>query len=331
MNRTKSLGAATLALVLLAACGSSGIGDVLGGGGSNTGASNYEIRGTVDSVDLNSHSIYLTNVTGYSNMLSNGGGGSSVRVYYENGTQVSYQNQTYRPEDLERGDQVAVRVDENGNNSLVAESVTVLSDVSNNSNGSYPTSSGSGVYGSTLHGTVRNVDTSRRTIEVDRGYGSTVFVDYQSGTPVYFNNQTYAASDLERGDEIDIRVDDLGGGRMAARDITVTRNINGAYGTSTSSSTSTIRGTVRYVDTASRTIQLESASWIAGFNSGAGYGSTITVQYDANAGVDVSGRVQPITGLERGDVIEVQGSRTSSSSSTLYAQRIFLVRDVNSR
>jgi len=319
MNRTKSLGAAALMLVLLAACGSSGIGDVLGGGGSNTGASNYEIRGTVDSVDLNSRSIYLTNVSGYSNMLSNGGG-NSVRVYYDQNVAVSYQGQTYRPEDLERGDQVAVRVDENGNNSLVAESVTVLTDVSGGSN------SGSGVYGSTLHGTVRSVNTSRRTIEVDRGYGSsTSIVEYGTSTPVYFNNQTYAPADLERGDEIDIRVDDLGSGRLAARDITVTRNVNGTYGsTSSSSSTSTIRGTVRYIDTARRTIELESASWIAGFNSGSG--STVTVQYDTNAGVDVSGRIQPITGLERGDVIEVQAARNSSSS-VLFAQRIYLVRD----
>jgi hypothetical protein len=320
MNRTKSLGAAALMLVLLAACGSSGIGDVLGGG-SNTGASNYEIRGTVDSVDLNSRTIYLTNVSGYSNMLSNGGG-SSVRVYYDQNVPVSYQGQTYRPEDLERGDQVAVRVDENGNNSLVAQSVTVLTDVSGGSN------TGSGVYGSTLHGTVRSVNTSRRTIEVDRGYGSsTTIVEYGTNTPVYFNNQTYAPADLERGDEIDIRFDDLGSGRMAARDITVTRNVNGTYGsTGTSSSTSTIRGTVRYVDTARRTIELESANWIAGFNSGAGSGSIVTVQYDTNAGVDVSGRIQPISGLERGDVIEVQATR-SSSSSVLFAQRIYLVRD----
>ncbi|MGZ5433005.1 MAG: hypothetical protein ACXWH7_08765, partial [Thermoanaerobaculia bacterium] len=62
MNKPKALTAATLALLFLAACGSSGIGDILGGG---TGASEYEIRGTVDSVDTSSRVVHLTNVTGY--------------------------------------------------------------------------------------------------------------------------------------------------------------------------------------------------------------------------------------------------------------------------
>src|SRR5262245_33999295 len=131
MNTYKSLAAAALALVLLAACGSSGMGDVLGGGSQNR----YEIRGTVDSVDLNNRTILLTNVSGYTSMLSNGGG-SSVRVHFDDRTPVEYNGQSYRPADLERGDQVSVRVDESGN-SLVAESVSVLRDVSGTGT-SYP-------------------------------------------------------------------------------------------------------------------------------------------------------------------------------------------------
>ncbi len=94
MRTTKSLVAASFALILLAACGSSGIGDILGGGG-NTQQSNYEIRGTVESVDLNSRSIFLSNVSGYTSMLSNGG--NSVRVYYDDGTPVEFNGQSYRP------------------------------------------------------------------------------------------------------------------------------------------------------------------------------------------------------------------------------------------
>jgi hypothetical protein len=315
MIRTKSLAAASLALILLAACGSSGIGDILGGGSNN---SNYEIRGTVDSVDTASRSIYLTNVSGYnSSMLSSGG--SSVRVYYDDQTTVSYNGKTYRPQDLERGDQISANVGESGNN-LVADSVTVLQDVNTNGGTS------SGVYGSSLTGTVRSVDTSRRMIEVDRGYGSTVWVEYETNTPVYFNNQTYHAADLERGDQIDVRFTDLGSGRYRANDITVTRSING-NSTNPSSNLSTVRGTVRYVDTSRRTIELESASWISGFTTGGTTGSRIIVQYDANSTVDVSGRSYPISGLERGDVVEVQVA--NASSSTPFAQRIFLVRDVN--
>lgn len=311
-------------LILLAACGSSGMGDILGGGNSNQ--QNYELRGTVESVDLNSRSIWLSNVSGYnSSMLSNSGSGNNVRVYYDDQTPVEFNGQNYRPSDLERGDQVSVRVDESGNN-LVAESMTVIRDVSSG-NSSYPTYP-SGSYESTIRGTVRYVDSSRRTIEVDRGSGSTTFVEFDTNTPVRFNNQTYNPVDLERGDEIDIRARDLGNGRFLATDISVIRSVgsNGTYGNS-SSQNATIRGTVRSIDTVRRTIELESTNWISGFNSGAGTGTRTVIHFDSNATIYVNGRNESVSGLERGDVIEVQVARDGS---TLRARSMSLVRDVNS-
>ncbi|HEX8151474.1 MAG TPA: hypothetical protein VF698_00050, partial [Thermoanaerobaculia bacterium] len=220
MNRKPvSLAGAALALLLLAACGSTG-GDIFGGGNNNDPVSNNTLRGTVESVDTANRAIYLTNVSGYSNMLSNGGG-NSVRVYYDNRTAVDYQGKTYNPGDLERGDEVSVRVNESGN-SLLAETVSVLRDVSGTSSGSYPSSSLS-----TIRGTVRYVDASRRTIEVDRGYGSSVFVEYDTQMPVSFNGRNYAVADLERGDEIDIRVTDLGNSRYRADSISVVRSVSG--------------------------------------------------------------------------------------------------------
>src|SRR5256885_14084649 len=87
MRTAKTLAAAALVLVFAAACGSSGIGDILGGGTSNQ---NYDIRGTVDSVDLNGRSIYLTNASGYTSNLNTGTGtsGNTVRVYYDDRTTV---------------------------------------------------------------------------------------------------------------------------------------------------------------------------------------------------------------------------------------------------
>jgi len=321
MKSTKTFAAAALAMVLLAACGSSGLGDVLGGGSNSSNPSNYEIRGTIDSVDLNSRTIYLTGVSGYTSMLSNGG--NSVRVYYDERTPVDYNGQQYRPADLERGDQVSVRVEESSN-SLVAESVTVLRDVSGSSGGSSYPSSG---YETTFRGTVRSVDASRRIIEVDRGTGQYASVQFETNTPVHFNSQTYNPVDLERGDEIDIRVSDLGNGRYLARDISVIRSVSGSTSGSGSSSSqwATVRGTVRTIDTVRRTIELESTNWVSGFNSGAGTSNRTLVNYDANAGIVVNGRTEPISGLERGDVVEVQVSRDGS---TLWAQRMYLVRDV---
>ena len=322
MSRYKSLSLLSLTVLMLAACGTMDDGGIFGGSGS--GQNNYEIRGTVDSVDVSSRSIYLTNVSGYTSMLS-GGSSSNVRVYFDDRTTVTYQGQTYRPEDLERGDQVTARVDESGN-SLVAQSMTVTHDVSGGSSGSttYP----SGTYDTTLRGTIRAVDTSRRTIDLDRGYGSSVIVEYDSSMPVYYNNRTYMVSDLERGDEVEIRVRDLGSNRYRASDLVVTRSISGDIGTTpgTSNQLSTIRGTVRYVDTTRRTIELDSTSWISGFNTGAGTGSRMIFSYGTNSSVEVSGQLHPVSGLEQGDVIEVQFQNTGAS--TKFAERIFLVRDV---
>lgn len=328
MKTSKSLALASLAMILLAACGSSGIGDILGGGSNPQ--SNYEIRGTVESVDLNSRSIFLTNVSGTNtSMLSNGGSGNTVRVYYDERTPVDFNGQQYRPADLERGDQVAVRVDESGNQ-LLAESMTVLRDVSG-SGSSSPTYPSSGSYESNIRGTIRYIDTSRRTIEVDRGNGYTTVVEFDTNTPVRYNSQTYNPIDLERGDEIDIRARDLGNGRFLAQDISVIRSVsgsNGTYGSGSSSQTATIRGTVSNIDTARRTIELESTNWISGFTTGAGSGTRTIINYDNNAGIIVNGRTESIGGLERGDVVEAQVMRDGS---TLWAQRLSLVRDVNSR
>jgi predicted RNA-binding protein with TRAM domain len=314
--------------MFLAACSSGGMGDILGGGTPSNGQ-NYEIRGTVDYVDAGSRSVYLRDVSGYNRSMLSSGSQDSVRVYYDDRTPVTYQGQTYRPQDLERGDVVTVRVDESGN-SLVAESMTVVQNVSaaaNGDRGNYP------VYGSSIRGTVRYIDTSRRTLEVDRGNGSIMTVDYDVNTPVYYTNKTYRVADLERGDEIDLQVRDLGSGRYVAQEINVVRNVSSSGtlgGSPTSAQSSTVRGTVRYVDTSRRTIELDSASWRSGFNSGAGMsGNRIIVSYDTNTSVDVSGRLHPVSGLEVGDVVDVQVS--NSSSSTPFAQRILLVRDVNNR
>lgn len=317
MNQPRLLITATLALVFLTACGSAGgLGDILGGGGTPAGQT-VEVRGTVESVDTNSRSVILTNVTGINqSMLSSG---NTVRVYYDDQTPVYYNNQTYRPQDLERGDQIAARVDQSGN-SLKAESMTVTYNVASGSG------SGSTSYETAVRGTVRNVDTSRRSIEVARSNGTVVNVEYDTQTPVYYNNQTYRVADLERGDEVDIRVRSLGSGRYAAEQISVIRSVSG--GTSGSSQMNTIRGTVVYVDTSRRTIELESTSWRSSFDTGTGSGSGRTVvSYDANTSVDVSGRLYPVSGLERGDVIDVQVQNPSASIP--FATRILLVRDAS--
>ncbi|HEV2719492.1 MAG TPA: DUF5666 domain-containing protein [Thermoanaerobaculia bacterium] len=341
MHKTKVFAAAVFALLLAAACGSSY--DYGDNGTSGPGTySAYDIHGTVDSVDTNNRSIYLTNVSNYNNNLRGTGGyGSRVRVYYDNSTTVMFQGRNYHPEDLQRGDEVTVHGNNNSNGTMIARSMDVTYDINSgmaSSSSGYPPpypstypSSSSPTYnsGSTLSGTVRSVDTYNHTLTIDPGYGSYVTVDYRSNVPVYYNGRTYAPGDIEIGDQVNVRVSNGGTSRVGAQDITVTRSIstnnNGTYNSSTQMQT--VRGTVRYVDTNAHTIELDSTSWMNGFQP-SNASNTIIIHYDPTARVDVSGQFYPLSNLERGDVIDVS---LEPNGSSYLAQRVSLVRDVRSR
>ena len=160
MNRIKFIAAAAFLLLVAAACNSTY--PVLG----QPQTTNYDLRGTVDQVDLSSRSVYLTNVNGNTAMLSSSGNGSggAARVFFSDSTPVYYQGKTYRADQLDRGDQISVHVSDNGNR-LEADSITVLY---NSMGSSYPSSTyPGGTYSSPIRGTVRYVDTGRRTIDID--------------------------------------------------------------------------------------------------------------------------------------------------------------------
>lgn len=311
MRRSIGYGVVLLSVVLLAGCGSSGdLGDILGGAGNSNAT---DIRGTVEYVSSSGGYIDLRNVSGYSSLGGNNTTGNTARVYFDNRTTVEYQGQNHRPEDLERGDEIAVRVTESSGR-LTADSISVLRDVSGGST--------TGGYGSTIRGTVRTVDSSRRTIEVDRGgYNQYSVVAFDNGTVVSYNGQRYQPTDLERGDEVDVTVRDLGGGRLLAERIDVIRSVGGSTGAYGQQS---VRGTVRYHDTTRRTIELEQVSWISGFTTGTG-GSVVTIQYDTNSYVEYQGARHAASGLERGDVIEAQVQ--SLGSGRYSATRIVLLRN----
>jgi hypothetical protein len=326
-SKMTSLTGLALVLLLASACGSAGggLGDILGGGGSPSTQSGT-LRGRVDHVDT--RSIYLTDVNGYSSRLANGSsGGGTARVFFDDRTTVEYQGRAYRAADLERGDEVEMRVSESSNRELFAETVTVLRDVSAGGSTSYP----SGNYGTNIRGMVRYVDTNRRTIEVDRGQGyGTAIVEYDTRTAVLYGNRTYNPADIQRNDEVDIRVTDLGNNRWLAQDINIVRSASGSSssGTYGNQNSGTVRGTVRYVDTSRRTIELDQTNGSGGFMGGSGSGGTMIVSYGSNSVVEVNGRGENIANLERGDIIDVTVDRSGSS---YFANRIILVRDVNSR
>lgn len=322
-----ALMAVAIMILTLTGCGTSGIGDILGGGQQQPTNSSGEVRGTVDQVD--NGSITLTNVDNGNYGRSNG---DSVRIYFDSQTPVTYQGRNYRPQDLDRGDEISARVEQSGNR-LIATSMTVTRNARDGNggssgggfpNGGYPSRSNS----NGVRGTVRYIDTSRRTIDVDDGYnGQSTTVTYDNNTYVTQNGRSARVQDLARGDEIDVR-GRSSNGRVMADSIEVIRG-GGTYGGSNGSNgSSSVRGTVRNVDTSRRTIELEGASWNNFDNrSGGGRNNTsVVVQYDNNTQVEYQGKSYVPSNLERGDVVDIQ--LRSGSGSSYFAERIVVVRDV---
>ncbi|HEX9309849.1 MAG TPA: hypothetical protein VF887_03460 [Gemmatimonadaceae bacterium] len=173
--------AAALMLASLGACAGNQLGNVLGsvlGGGQS--AQSGQVTGTVRTVDTRSQQITI--------QQSNG---QTVPVYYDNQTQVVYQNQNYSPTALETGDRVTARVQANGSNYYtdyvqVDQSISASGNVSTASNDVQ-----------LLQGTVRQVDRRNGLFTIDmNNYGTlTVTLPYNMST-----NDTNRFNNLRSGD-----------------------------------------------------------------------------------------------------------------------------------
>lgn len=250
LMRTVSTAATAAALTLLVGCGSmGGLGGILGGSDPNSGypsssSQSQRIQGTVNNVDTRNQRIDISVYSNNSNRQQN------ATIYYDNRTRVSYRNQNGNPSQLERGDQVDITVYNNGNNQALADTITVTQSVSDNNNGypnnnnypntypntpnnNYPNSYPSNGQASDVQGTVSRVDTNNQRIDMNVSYinglrnsQSNYTIYYDSRTRVLYQNQTHAPSDLEQGDQIEVRLNNNGGnGRAIADTITVTRNV----------------------------------------------------------------------------------------------------------
>jgi hypothetical protein len=241
--------AVSLALTLLAGCGS--LGGILGGQDPNypNGGSTYpnssqtsEVQGTINSVDTQSQRIEMT-VSYVDGRRSNT---NNAVVYYDSRTRVLYQNGTYRPNNLERGDQVDVRLYNSGNGQSVADTIEVVRRASasnypnnnypNNDPNNYPNNYPSNTQTGDIRGSVNYIDTQAQRIDLNVSYISGLrdnrgnsSVYYDNRTRVVYQNQTYLPTDLERGDQVDVRVSNNGNGQYLADTITVTRNIRSNY------------------------------------------------------------------------------------------------------
>jgi hypothetical protein len=227
--------ATLVAALALGACGSSGLGDVFGGPSQAPATAVDEVRGTVRYVDTSRDCLIEledTRFTRRSNLRNDSGDlgsyrdGDRLTLVCNDQTVVMHQGRSYRPQALERGDEIAARVNRSGSRLLV-DRIDVLYDVSGD-RATAPRSSGD------LRGTVRSVDTQNRTIVLDRvevfdrtleAYGSRrVTLLYDTDTDVMFEGRRYRAENLEPGDEVEVDVTEVRG-RLIAESIEVVSDV----------------------------------------------------------------------------------------------------------
>lgn len=253
INKWPGFSAALLAATLLTGCSSSGIGDILGGGSDRNDRSTdpyddrydrnaEDIRGTVERVDTLDRRIYVNAENRDSNYLRNGGG-REVVLYYDDNTVVEFEGQTYRVDDLERGDRIQADVSQTSGR-LMVQNIDVLEDAttgdrySDNRNDDYRDDDRNDDYrddyrnADSLRGTVRYVDTRARTLEVEPsrtssgsssgGRSNLVVVYYDAQTTVDYQGRRYQPENLEQGDVVEIDLSRTGtNGRLMAEDIDV--------------------------------------------------------------------------------------------------------------
>ncbi|HEX4959350.1 MAG TPA: hypothetical protein VF173_00830 [Thermoanaerobaculia bacterium] len=172
------------------------------------------------------------------------GRGGEIALFYDDDTKVEYQGRDYRPEDLERGDRIHANVERHGGR-LFAGDVQVLYDVSSGApdepgdrgddQGANQGDDQRDDQGE-LHGTVRNVDPERHTLEIEvtDGHGSAdgrsgvVRMHYDDQTSVEYEGRNYEPENLEPGDVVNVELSHDRGGRPVAGHIVVVKNSRGA-------------------------------------------------------------------------------------------------------
>jgi hypothetical protein len=98
-------------------------------------------------------------------------------------------------------------------------------------------------------GAIRGVDERSQQISLQLTNGQTVALAFDNQTKVVYQNQLYAVTALESGDQVIMRVRDLGNGGYYTDSIHVTQSVRETgSGTSTPGNVQALQGTVRQID-----------------------------------------------------------------------------------
>jgi hypothetical protein len=112
-------------------------------------------------------------------------------------------------------------------------------------------------------GAIRGVDTRAQQISLQLTNGQTVALAFDNQTKVVYQNQLYAVTNLEAGDQVIMRVRDMGNGGYYTDSIHVTQSVSSSgagTGSSGSANVQALQGTVRQIDRANGLFTLDAGN-----------------------------------------------------------------------
>lgn len=115
--------------------------------------------------------------------------------------------------------------------------------------------------GSQVSGTFQGLDTRNAQLALTQSNGQTIYLAYDNNTQVTYNNQRYQVTNLERGDQVTARVQQLQNGGYYTDLIQVDRSVSSSTSTS-GTSVQSYQGTVRAIN--------QSQGWFS-IDAGNGY------------------------------------------------------------
>ncbi len=105
--------------------------------------------------------------------------------------------------------------------------------------------------GNQVSGVVRGVDTRNQQIGLQLSNGQTVGLNYDNQTKVVYNNQSYAVTSLDAGDQVTARIQSTNNNSYYTDLVQVDQPVQGTGGTTTGSeNVQSVQGTVRAIDQA---------------------------------------------------------------------------------
>ena len=144
-------------------------------------------------------------------------------------------------------------------------------------------------------GTIRGVNSQTQQINLELPNGQTAAIGFDQNTKVVYQNQLYAVSNLENGDQVSIRVQSAQNGYYTDS-IHVTQSVQtagGATGAPSSSGVQSLQGTVRQVDRSNGLFAIDVSNSV-----------TLTVSLPYNASTADRNKFQ---NLRQGDYVRFYG------------------------